>query len=180
MNTRKIKRYGERERGFTLIELLVAISIIGLLSSIVLVSMKSAREKANVARVKTDLEQIYKAIMFLEDDTNQRPGGYTTSGCYREGVVANGNGIQVGSVNAGIVQADGRFSGWNGPYMSANPIDPWGNQYIYDSLYRCTGGEYEGGCSAGEWLTVIHSGGPNGSGVNIYDADNIARVFCHF
>ena len=38
------------KRGFTLIELLVVIAIIGILSSVVLASFNSAREKAKVER----------------------------------------------------------------------------------------------------------------------------------
>jgi prepilin-type N-terminal cleavage/methylation domain-containing protein len=51
-----------RNRAFTLIELLVVISIIGLLSSVVLTSLNSARTKAQDARRLSDLRQI--AIAF--------------------------------------------------------------------------------------------------------------------
>lgn len=65
------------KKGFTLIELLVVISIIGLLSSIVLTSVNSARAKARDARRITDLNQIRTALE-LYFDAN---GFYPQSNC---------------------------------------------------------------------------------------------------
>lgn len=64
-----------RERGFTLIELLVVIAIIGLLASIVLASLESAREKSRNARRVTDLKQYQLALELYYDEN----GGYPAS-----------------------------------------------------------------------------------------------------
>jgi len=61
-----------KRKGFTLIELLVVIAIIGLLASVVLVSLNSARRKARDVRRKVDLEQIVLAMELY----------YDTSGTY--------------------------------------------------------------------------------------------------
>jgi len=60
-------------KGFTLIELLVVITIIGLLATIILVSLNSAREKARDARRKTDIKQLELALEFNYD----KYGAYT-------------------------------------------------------------------------------------------------------
>jgi len=51
-----------KKKGFTLIELLVVIAIIGLLSSIVLVALKSAKEKAKIAKSLNFAAQVHHAL----------------------------------------------------------------------------------------------------------------------
>ena len=59
----------KKNKGFTLIELLVVIAIIGLLSTIVLVSLNSARNKAKDTRIKADIGQI-RSVAELNADTS--------------------------------------------------------------------------------------------------------------
>lgn len=51
-----------KNRGFTLIELLVVIALIGLLSSVVLASLNTARMKARDARRLSDMHQMQVAL----------------------------------------------------------------------------------------------------------------------
>lgn len=62
------------KRGFTLIELLVVISIIGLLSSIVLASLSSARQKAKNAAYLAELKQLVLALKLYKEDNGSYPG----------------------------------------------------------------------------------------------------------
>lgn len=66
------------KRGFTLIELLVVIAIIGVLSSVVLASLGSARGRANDAKIRSDLRQISTALALYYDKYGTYPAGVST------------------------------------------------------------------------------------------------------
>ena len=59
------------KRGFTLIELLVVIAIIGILASVVLASLNSARDKGSDAAIKSNLNNM-RAQAELSYDDNSR------------------------------------------------------------------------------------------------------------
>ena len=64
------------KKGFTLIELLVVIAIIGLLSTLAVVALGSAREKARDSKRVSDLKQIQTALeLYFPDAGNTYPPG---------------------------------------------------------------------------------------------------------
>ena len=93
--------------GFTLIELLVVIAIIGLLSSIVLASLNSARNKATVIRAASDLKQITNALVLYQSDNN---GNYP---CFDHS------------------WDDTRETAWAASYLRW-PKNPWGERYHWE------------------------------------------------
>jgi len=63
------------KKGFTLIELLVVIAIIGILASVVLASLNSARKKSRDARRVSDIKQIQLALELYFDANRSYPTG---------------------------------------------------------------------------------------------------------
>ena len=63
----------KNKKGFTLIELLVVIAIIGILATIVLVSLNTARQKARDARRISDLRQVQLALQMYYDSNSAYP-----------------------------------------------------------------------------------------------------------
>lgn len=62
-----------RQAGFTLIELLVVITIIGMLATVILGSMSTARAKSRDARRQADIAQLRNALELYYSDNKQYP-----------------------------------------------------------------------------------------------------------
>jgi len=123
------------KKGFTLIELLVVIAIIGMLSSVVLASLNTARSKSRDARRLSDINQIQKALDFYYDENGTYPitgwrFSYNSSWDWLETQLADFiPSLPVDPTNDS-----------NPPYYSA------GFSYAYYS---------SGGSSLGQWYMII-------------------------
>jgi len=74
IHTFKIMVFNNRKnKGFTLIELLVVIAIIGILSSVVLASLNTAREKSRDAKRVSDIKQLQLALELYYDTKGEYP-----------------------------------------------------------------------------------------------------------
>lgn len=110
------------KRGFTLIELLVVIAIIGILSSIVLASLNSARKKGRDARRVSDIKQLQLALELY----------YDSNGSYPDGVYAGLSDLTAGG------------------FIASLPSDPNGGttSYGYVGLPATTACTSTGGCTS--------------------------------
>lgn len=63
---------GRSSKGFTLVELLVVIAIIGVLATLILLQLGTARAKARDAKRISDVSQIRTAVELFFDDNNGR------------------------------------------------------------------------------------------------------------
>ncbi|MCX6731493.1 MAG: prepilin-type N-terminal cleavage/methylation domain-containing protein [Candidatus Parcubacteria bacterium] len=123
-----------KKSGFTLIELLVVIAIIGILSSVVLASLNSARMKARDARRIADLKQIQLALELFYDSNGYYPQSNCGWDCnqYRYSYDSSWDALATDLK----------------PYISALPKDPlnsscapWNNNcysYTYGNVGRST------------------------------------------
>ena len=77
-----------KQKGFTLIELLVVIAIIGILSSVVLASLNTAREKSRDAKRIADVKQLQLALEFYFDGHRTYPSAIDKTHLVDTGYIA--------------------------------------------------------------------------------------------
>lgn len=166
--------------GFSLVEILIVVGIIGSLSSVVVASVSRARSSGMITKAQSDLREIRTAIDRMAIDTGKYPTYAASKNSETVCVdTSPNNEMYVDDAEAGIGSTDGNYPSWNGPYMRNVPLDPWGNRYIFDADYECV--RASTGCenyTEGQTVLAIHSSGPNGSAINVYDEDNIVLVLC--
>ncbi|MFA5991076.1 MAG: prepilin-type N-terminal cleavage/methylation domain-containing protein [Candidatus Doudnabacteria bacterium] len=135
--------------GFTLIELLVVIAILGLLASIVLVSLNSARDKAKSATAISNQRELQKGVElynldmgFYPPDVNRGwdPGLFKRLPYNKD----LGNDCDTNSTDCPICTTcpadwiNQVRTKWKGPYIQWPNLAPWGGKYDYNNWNATT------------------------------------------
>ncbi len=109
-----MRRMMSSTAGFTLIEIMVVVFILGLLVALVAPKIIGRTDDARVTKAKADVKAIEEALNLFKLDN----GFYPSSG---EGLIA-------------LIQAPPRARKFSPDgYLSKVPVDPWGNEYLYQS-----------------------------------------------
>lgn len=128
MGVKKLKQ--KNQKGFTLIELLVVIAIIGLLASVVLLALNSARQKSRDAKRLADIRQVATALE-LYFDTNS---GYPATAAFAAGI----SPTYLGTIPVAPLPVDGTCTGAQNTYTYTSTVT---NAYTYTfCLGAATGG----------------------------------------
>ena len=97
--------------GFTLIEILVVMAIIGMLAMMVAPNIFNQQAGARRDAALAQISALEAALDTYRLDVGQYPDSLE-----------------------GLVENDSGRAAWNGPYLRREvPLDPWDNDYFYDS-----------------------------------------------
>ncbi|HWI59067.1 MAG TPA: type II secretion system major pseudopilin GspG [Bacillota bacterium] len=127
----QIPRQGQR--AFTLVELLLVLVILGILAAIVIPQFSGRTEQAKESATVTQIATFRTALDAFEVDNGYYPKGK--------------NGLQ------DLIVQPRDAQNWRGPYLQTDrvPLDPWGNEFIYECPGRHNPNSYD-----------VSSGGPPG------------------
>ena len=172
------------KKGFTLIELLVVVAIIGILSSVILASLNSARIKARDARRASDIHQIQIAVESYYNDNGHFPntnGVWTCFDCqsYVSNPIFSPNASNLSAALLPYIKSPtdpknlGGDSGYlyiSGPgtdycilfWRTPENLKDFGSSYV--NYARCTGGIDSNGQCIGSSNSIyigtgVYSGG---------------------
>ena len=102
-----------RQAGFSLLEIMIAMTILGLLASVVVINVLPAQDRAMVQKAVADIATLEQALDAYRLDMRRYPD------------IAEG-------LQALVAEPDGGWSaGRVEGYVRRLPNDPWGNPYQY-------------------------------------------------
>lgn len=99
------------KKGIALAELIVAIAIIFILATLSLKLITSVLNKAKVVSAKAQIAQLAQILQVIKDDTGLYP-------------------VSLSDILS-TTPPRGMEKGWNGPYATSIPVDPWKTPYFY-------------------------------------------------
>ncbi len=138
------------KRGFTLIELLVVIAILGILASVVLMSLSEARIKGRDAGRKSQVQEILKGLELYYTDGSSYPD---------DGDVDNTKGSTLTTIGSGFI---------GGTYFKKLPDES--DRYFYcvsadrRSMLIAVDTEQDYGATGSEYCKVTRGTGGGASG----------------
>jgi prepilin-type N-terminal cleavage/methylation domain-containing protein len=175
-----IKTKLQKDKGFTLIELLVVVAIIGLLSSIVLSSMNTAREKSRDAKALQERHSIELAVSLFvsEEGTYPDPGDINLHCLAEEGCILAGSNVSKSASGdiafkimknkfALLPKAEALIGGNITGSISSNPEVVINLIAYRGPFYQCTARSGNSCSSARLILTINNSSCSSGS--SVYD-----------
>lgn len=115
------------KKGFTLIELLVVVAIIGILSSVVLASLNTARAKGRDAKRLSEIHQLQNALELYYNDNGYYP-------------------VFCGGSSYSSIPGPGWSTLLSSSYIGSMPIDPSNAVGSY-GYYYCVQYKPNGNCS---------------------------------
>ncbi|HTM68427.1 MAG TPA: prepilin-type N-terminal cleavage/methylation domain-containing protein [Candidatus Binatia bacterium] len=130
-------------KGFTLIELLVVIAIIGLLSTLAVVALNSARQKSRDSKRVADIKQIQTALELYFADAN----GYPTAATAVELGTGSQKALCTGGWKAACAMGDTT-------YMGLVPAKPTPNDGTCNSTSTLPSNLYQYTSAAGTTYTI--------------------------
>ena len=110
-----MQRSSHYKKAFTLVEILIVVIIIAALASMIVPKLTGRAEKAKISIARTDISSnLATALELYQLDNGSFPRSL-------QSLIVNPGGL----------------STWSGPYIKAQPLDPWGKtyQYRYPSLH---------------------------------------------
>ena len=122
----------KNKKGFTLIELLVVIAIIGLLATLSVIALNTARVKARDARRVSDIKQMQTALeMYFDSNNGNYPAanGTMPTSTYISSVPTNPQPI--GGCAAGYANYIYKSTANSGTYTLAYCLENSGGSVVY-------------------------------------------------